>query len=401
MATVVPSGATKPNKIIPATTSSIDEDFPCVADGNDVCVIGWNGGARTRAVPIGLDGNQDPQTLSSSYLINPIFPGEDLALVSHPESGTLLALWILRTINNPPVYQVRGVRWDDPISGPSDPSFQITGSSRRIWEVACAAMDEDDFTACWIQSDINPVMENVVSARLMFIDDSSTDPVSLVGGSINPFDEEKQNLGIAALANGLVVSYENESSNTWSILSDSVGSASLENLDSIDHDSGPGFAGSAIAASGIDNRFLRMWIKDGTPPSLLVEAMEGQSGSYQPLPTTGCPDGGEARVGTAVSPNPFFKAELWGKSTGTAYLAVGDAPLNIPIGSSILVPDPTVTVGYLAGFLTTNSYISVDLPIPPGLSGASAWLQWIVLENDTSCTGYPAKLSDAVMVTLD
>ena len=66
----------------------------------------------------------------------------------------------------------------------------------------------------------------------------------------------------------------------------------------------------------------------------------------------------------------------------------------------MLIPDPLVTASYFAGQTSDDGYIGFDLPIPAGLSGNSAWLQWLVLSPGATCTGFPITLSNGVQVKL-
>lgn len=301
--------------------------------------------------------------------------------------------------------QIMGRRWSGTAGPmPADAEFEIDSGTLGYEAVDCAAAKRDDFFVVWDYGYLGSGGDfDVYGRRVFFPAGDGTLPTVGARKTIE-FDGVESHFDPRIMFTGdaYLVSYQTPLSGNFLLQAEALDTLSGNTLDTFSLAYSPTYGGHALAPVQpvpVDNdRGMAVW----SVSSVWGHRFEGSGGLAETI-DAGCPvRGGEVRTSTLTSPNDSFRVELWGgEPVSGAYLAIGDAALELPIGGALLVPDPSVTASYFVGFTSLDGYAGLDLPIPAGLVGAKAWMQWIVLAPGSTCVPYPVNLSDGLLVLVD
>lgn len=358
-----------------------------------------------RRVGAGLRGAEVGLTAGSSFVVQGEFDvttdPDDRAPSIARVGGRRLVVWH-REVTGTVVRSIMGRSWTG--SAPSAAAFPIATGSLGFTSVDCAGASADDFFVAYDYGFLGSGGDHDVYGRRV----SFPGGLPLIGAQVIVDSHptlEVLDPRVAYSGNAYQVTYRAESGGgLWLIRSvsmDPLGGGALETPQTLQFAAfynGHALAPVTTEAADLD-RALSVWTVD----DVYGQRFEGKGGQWEAL-DVGCPAGGGVpRVGALTSPNPGFAAELWyAEPFAGAYLAVSDNAFSFPLGMASIAFDPAATASYFVGPTNGAGQARIELPIPAGLSGAKAWIQWLVLTaGGTSCTGYPVLLSDGLALGVD
>ena len=382
-------------------TSILFEGNPDISQGSeDTFTLVWEVfGIRLEGAELGINSAGTKAVVLDTFVLST--NGDDRIPTIARCGNTKLAVW-WRDNSGTVLENIVARAWNGTSPTGADAEFLVATNSLGMTSVDVAAAAEDDFFVVYDYGLLSSGADlDVYGRRITFpagLDQPMVSPRITLANN-NSWDEHDAHLQFTG--NAYQLSFRRQIAGSDVVTTTTMDPMTGQILESPYNIGLAGtIGGHAVAAFDKDDPNSSAAMCTFTDSRMFCQRVSSVSGSIDNL-DVGCPEGGELRVSTLASPNPGFRVELWDAFLQSgAYLAVADAPLFLQVGGAQIVFDPLVTASYFAGSTSDEGYIGLDLPVPAGLSGNSAWLQWLTLSPGATCTGFPVTLSNGMQIKL-
>ena len=374
--------------------------------GSVECAAVWEeegGGIRGRVLKV--TGFQPTLTVEAERVVSTDTTDRRPAIGSFDNSARL-AVWLR---DSGTLYQVWGTYWTG--ATPDNPDSALYSAANPLSEPDCDAGGKDDFFMVWAEAEGPLGTENDIRGRRVFFPGGAG---TRVLGPVHDIESEASDDELRPLirftGNAYLVAFYDQvgaPDTFWSLETrwlDPMNGTILEGatVRIVNQLSRFGFRARDRQGFNIDTGMLTWPDVQGGTEWIYRQQLESPGGFFNDIPLSGCADGGETRVSTLSDENPGFRIELWnGEPDQPAYLVTAPSRLDLPVGLGLLVPDAQIADVSTVPTTTPDGWAGLDLPLPPGLSGATFYAQWLTLADDVTCTGYRVNLAEALELTID
>ena len=366
----------------------------------DTCTVLWETSNGIEGAGIGVDV-LSRITIISSFDVS-TNPDDEEPSVVEDEDGNTYAVWR----RDPAVgnNQILSRQWTATAPFGINTETVLRGGGRDMIKPVVASSGPHDYFVAWQEEEsVGVGVHNIRGRRAYYTGGNPAAPqlsnVTTLAfqGGLDEIDPE-----LVFTGNAYALSFQEALGGNWFLEGITLDTMDLSPLGSFSLQFAVGYGGHGMAplsmSASDEDEMLSVW----TINSVWGQREDTEGGALTKL-SAGCSNGGgETRASTAMSGNSDFSVELWNAAPNLpATLAIADGALFLPLGSATLIFDPIVTVGYNAGTTNANGWAKFDIAIPPGLTGATVYLQWLVLDPGATCTGFPVHLSDGLSMTID